>query len=338
MSCFCLIYVARPTDLHPGPPAQLGPVLLIIKRKDRQNTCGPATCPHKKRVMKGSYRGRIAPTPTGHMHLGHARTFWIAMKRAQEAGGCLVYREEDLDPGRCSPDFAQAALHDLRWFGCEWQEGPDVGGPVGPYRQSERQAHFIDVWQRLASSGLIYPCAKSRKDINRAARAPHADEERAEPVYPKEWRPPIGTGRDASMPGEVNWRFRVPDGRTIRFEDNRAGPCAFTCMRDFGDFLVWRKDGVPAYELAVVADDAAMGITEVVRAEDLLLSTARQLLIYEALGHAPPAFCHVPLLCGPDGQRLAKRHGALSLRELRAAGNTPEELRRFGAWREGMSL
>ena len=286
--------------------------------------------------MSSSYRGRIAPTPTGHMHLGHARTFWIAMERAREAGGTLVYREEDIDTERCREEFSEAAIEDLRWFGCDWQEGPDVGGPCAPYRQSERTRLYLDAWEQLKTSGAIYPCDRSRKDVALAARAPHADDESAEPVYPEDWRPPVGTGNRAKEPGAVNWRFRVPDIREIAFDDNCLGPCAFETMRDFGDFLVWRKDGGPSYELAVVVDDAAMGITEVVRGEDLLISTARQLLLYEALGLKAPAFYHTPLMCDTEGRRLAKRNRALSLRELRKNGHSPEALRASEDWWSGI--
>ena len=244
--------------------------------------------------MSGSYRGRIAPTPTGELHLGHARTFWIAMERAREFGGQLVYREEDLDPQRCKKAYADAAIRDLRWFGCQWDEGPDCGGSHQPYRQSERKQKYLQAWQALRDSGCIYPCDKSRKDVASAAQAPHTEDEQAEPIYPENWRPPLGTGAGASSPGGINWRFRVPDYRTLSFDDGRLGPCEFTCLRDFGDFIVWRKDGVPAYELAVVVDDAAMGITEVVRGEDLLISTARQLLLYEALKLNAPEFITRP--------------------------------------------
>lgn len=286
--------------------------------------------------MASSYRGRIAPTPTGYLHLGHARTFWIAMERAKEAEGSLIYREEDLDPQRCKPEYAEAAIEDLKWFGCAWQEGPDAGGPHAPYRQSERKALFLEAWRQLKEAGAIYPCDKSRKDVANAARAPHREDEMAEPIYPENWRPPPGTGRNASEPGRTNWRFRVPDHRQIIFDDGRLGPCEFTCLRDFGDFLVWRKDGVPAYELAVVVDDAAMGVTEVVRGEDLLISTARQLLLYEALGLKPPEFYHTPLMVDPEGQRLAKRHRSLSLRELREAGHPPDSLRQSEDWWSGL--
>ena len=285
--------------------------------------------------MTTTYRGRIAPTPTGYLHLGHARTFWIAMERAREAGGTLIYRNEDIDPQRCKAEYAEGAIDDLKWFGCKWEEGPDCGGPNGPYVQSLRGAQFLSAWKQLKDADLIYPCTRSRKDVANATQAPHAGDD-AEPIYPEAWRPKLGVGRDADSPGETNWRFRVPEDRKILFDDQRLGPCAFECMRDFGDFLVWRKDGVPAYELAVVADDSAMGITEVVRGEDLLISTARQLLIYEALGLTPPDFYHTPLLCDTSGQRLANRHRSLSLRELREAGHSPESLRESEDWWSGL--
>ena len=141
----------------------------------------------------------------------------------------------------------------------------------------------------------------------------------------------------AKEPGATNWRFRVPSDRKVEFDDRCLGPCAFNCLKDFGDFLIWRKDGQPAYELAVVVDDAAMGITEVVRGEDLLISTARQLLIYETLGLRAPEFYHAPLLCDSSGQRLAKRHHSLSLREFREAGQTPETLRKSEDWWSGLN-
>jgi glutamyl-tRNA synthetase len=258
------------------------------------------------------------------------------MERAQAAGGQLLYRDEDLDPQRCKPEFSDGAIEDLRWFGCDWQQGPDVGGAHAPYRQSERMGLFVDAWEKLKSSGHIYPCDRSRKDVARAALAPHPEDETAEPIYPEDWRPAIGVGKAATSPGTRNWRFRVPSDLKIQFTDGRLGPCEFTSMRDFGDFLIWRKDGVPAYELAVVVDDAAMGITEVVRGEDLLISTARQLLIYQALERPAPKFYHTPLLCDTSGQRLAKRHQSLSLREMRAAGQEPEALRKTEAWWSGI--
>ena len=171
----------------------------------------------------------------------------------------------------------------------------------------------------------IYPCDKSRKDVERSLAAPHAEDD-AEPIFPSALRPPHGAGREAREPGATNWRFRVPDGEVISFVDALQGPQAFVAGRDFGDFLIWRKDGFPAYELAVVADDHAMGVTEVVRGADLLLSTARQLLLYRALGWTPPAWAHASLIMDAAGKRLAKRSAGLSIRELRQNGKTPEEV------------
>lgn len=274
-----------------------------------------------------SYRGRIAPSPTGLMHMGHARTFWIAQERARAAGGRLVYRNEDLDRARCKPEFVRAALEDLHAIGLRWDEGPDIGGPHAPYNQSERGALYRAAWARLHASGCIYPCNKSRQDVERALTAPHADE----PIFPPELRTPVEAGAAAREPGATNWRFRTPDGATLTFVDGRAGEQRFTAGVHFGDFLVWRKDGFPSYELAVVADDSAMQITEVVRGEDLLLSTARQLLLYRALGATPPAFYHCELLYDETGRRLAKRSAALSIRTLLSGDVPAAELRaRYG--------
>lgn len=269
------------------------------------------------------YRGRLAPTPTGLLHAGHARTFHTAWKRAREHAGKLVMRNEDLDPERCKAVYAEAMLEDLRWLGLDWDEGPDIGGEHAPYCQSQARSFYLAAWEKLRDAERIYPCTRSRKDIREAVTAPHAD---AEAIYPIEWRPEPGTGRDAVTPVGVNWRFRVPQGRAVRFVDDRCGEQCFVAGEDFGDFLLWRRDDVPAYELAVVVDDARMGITEVVRGEDLLLSTARQLLVYEALGLCPPTFYHCALVCDEAGKRLAKRYDALSLRALREQGKTPEIL------------
>ena len=275
------------------------------------------------------YRGRLAPSPTGYLHLGHARTFWVAAERARAAAGTLVLRNEDLDAVRFRLDFVDAMLEDLRWLGLVWQEGPDVGGPHAPYHQSARRPLYRAALERLHAAGLIFPCTHSRRDVLDAIGAPHEgagpDDE---PVYPREFRPPTG----APLPplGEkisVNWRLRVPEGETIRFTDGRFGEQRAVAGRDFGDFLVWRKDDVPSYQLACAVDDAAMGITEVVRGADLIKSTFRQLLIYRALAAPAPAFFHCPLMNDARGERLAKRHDALSLRTLRAQGLTLAEIR-----------
>lgn len=269
-----------------------------------------------------SYCGRLAPSPTGYLHLGHARTFWTAQQRALAANGRLILRNEDLDRARCKREFVTAMYEDLKWFGFNWQEGPDVGGPFAPYNQSERTAFYREAFDQLRQTGLIYPCVCSRKDIQQSLQAPHASDD--EPIYP-------GTCRNRSPEpiARTNWRFRVPDSEAISFIDAACGPQTFVAGKDFGDFVVWRHDDLPSYQLAVVVDDAAMRITEVVRGADLLLSTARQLLLYRALGLTPPAFYHCDLMTDESGVRLAKRHDALSLRTLRLSGSDPERLLTF---------
>lgn len=283
-------------------------------------------------MARRAARGRLAPTPTGLLHVGHARTFALAATRAGDAG--LVLRIEDLDRARSREEFVTAAIDDLRWLGLGWTEGPDVGGPCGPYRQSERADWFLEVWRRLEAAGVIYPSPWSRRDVEEAALAPHGpepghDDDQREPVFPPELRP--RHVERASAPGGVAWRFRVPDGRRIEFADPLAGApgtglVSRTAGVDFGDFVVWRRDDLAAYELAVVADDHAMGIAEVVRGADLLTSTARQILLAEALGWSSPAFCHVPLVRDAAGRRLAKRSGGLSIAALRARGHSPADV------------
>ena len=267
-----------------------------------------------------TYRGRLAPSPTGHLHLGHLATFGVAAERARRHNGVLIYRNEDLDPQRSQADYVESAMEDLRWMGIEWQEGPDRSGPNAPYNQSQRLPDYIAAWRQLHQAGYIYPCARSRKDLAHAARAPHAEEEAGEALYPVKFRPDYHYQASTQVPGAHNWRFRVPENQAITFQDQRLGPISAIGQKDFGDFLVWRKDGVPAYELAVVVDDVAMGITEVVRGEDLLRSTARQLLIYRALQFSAPDFYHTPLIKDSTGRRLAKRSSADSIRALREKG------------------
>ena len=267
----------------------------------------------------GAYRGRLAPTPSGYLHIGHAATFWQAARRAR--GGTLILRMEDLDRERCREAFAEAVLEDLAWFGLRWErEGP---GPRGAYVQSHRMERYRQVLEALRESGPVFPCRCSRGDIRAAARAPHDGDEAF--LYP-------GTCREArSASGSPNWRFRVPDGDRIAFEDRALGTVVRQAGTDFGDFPVWRRDGIPAYQLAVVVDDHDMGITEVVRGEDLLVSTCRQILLYRALGWTPPRFLHCPLLRDEQGRRLAKRDGSFSLRDLRRRGLSPREVRaRYG--------
>ena len=263
--------------------------------------------------MDGPYRGRLAPSPTGYLHLGHARTFWIAQQRAEAAGGALILRDDDLDHARCRSEFVTAMIEDMQWFGLRWSEGP--------YHQSERLPLYIAAFEKLRARGFIYPCTCSRQDVLRALDAPHLGED--EPLYPGTCRG-CSTGRERAG---VNWRFRVPDAETISFIDGALGLHTEVAGRDFGDFLVWRKDDLPSYQLACTVDDDDLRITEVVRGADLLTSTCRQLLIYRALGFTAPAFFHCPLVTDAEGVRLAKRHAALSLRTLREQGRKPEELR-----------
>ena len=280
------------------------------------------------------YRGRLAPSPTGLLHIGHARTFWIAAQRAIENAGVLILRNEDLDPQRSRAEFARAMMEDLRWLGIQWTEGPDCGGACGPYSQSERRAHYLEVWRSLREGGFLYPCVCSRRDLAQSASAPNDTDD--EPVYP-------GTCRERkdlaafTEPAGVNWRFRVPDGEVVEFADLNLGEQRYVAgiskakddkdkRRDFGDFLVWRRDDVPAYQLAVVADDEAMRISEIVRGADLLKSTARQLLLIRALGYAIPNYFHCELVRDSAGVRLAKRHDALSIRHLRESGLTPKQV------------
>ncbi|MDP1578782.1 MAG: tRNA glutamyl-Q(34) synthetase GluQRS [Candidatus Didemnitutus sp.] len=277
-----------------------------------------------------TYRGRLAPSPTGYLHLGHARTFWTAQQRAQAAQGELILRNDDLDAARCRPEFVAAMIEDMRWFGLEWSEGADVGGPHAPYAQSQRLTHYAAAFEQLRVAGHVYACTCSRKDVQAAIAAPH--EHADEPLYPGNCRPENlpdaeRTSRATWPRAGVNWRLRVPDGETIEFTDGQCGGQRATFGRDIGDFLVWRKDELPSYQLACALDDAAMDITEVVRGEDLVMSTFRQLLLLRLLGQRAPAYYHCPLVTDEHGVRLAKRHDALSLRALRAAGRSPAHLR-----------
>ncbi|HUA99966.1 MAG TPA: tRNA glutamyl-Q(34) synthetase GluQRS [Terracidiphilus sp.] len=286
------------------------------------------------------YCGRLAPSPTGYLHVGHARTFWTASQRAREAGGTLIMRIDDLDPDRSRAAYTEAALEDLRWLGIRWHEGPDKGGPFAPYFQSKRKALYLAAWRRLYRTGRIFPCRCSRKDLETALGAPHErvgqaggklDALENEPIYPGTCRSLIAvptqlpgrTTEEVQVPDGITWRFRVPDGEAVEFDDLNLGPQRFVAGIDFGDFVLWRRDGVPSYQLACVVDDAVMNITEVVRGADLLKSTARQILLNRALGYKDPAWFHCRLVVDHNGRRLAKRHDALSLRSLRQRGFTP---------------
>jgi len=267
-------------------------------------------------------RGRFAPSPTGPLHLGNARTALLSWLDARARGGRYTMRVEDLDGPRVRPGLEARILAELRWLGLDWVGGPDVGGPAGPYRQSERTGRFAAALERLRELGAAYPCFCSRAEIALSSQAPHGPSDEG-PRYPGTCR---GLGveevRARSEKRRPAWRLRVPEGE-VAFQDAVHGTQRFDVSATVGDFVVMRADGVAAYQLAVVVDDAAMEVTEVVRGADLLASTARQLLLFRALGLAEPRFGHVPLLLGEDGARLAKRHGARSLGELREGGADP---------------
>ena len=290
-----------------------------------------------------SYVGRLAPSPTGLLHLGHAATFWTAYTRARAHRGTLLFRNEDLDPQRSRPAFVDAMMEDLAWLGIAWQP-PMIS-------QSQRLPAYRAAFARLLESGAIYPCICSRKDLARMMHAPHDEDD--EPLYDGRCRTAISAGAPPFHPS-ANYRFRVPDGETVRFLDGNLGAQAITAgsargtqKPDFGDFLVWRKPvpgdphpgGLPSYQLACVVDDAAMGVTEVVRGADLLKSAARQILLQRALGLPAVDYIHTALLRDQHGVRLAKRHDALALRTLREQGLTPADVRaRFANAKDGSPI
>ena len=268
-----------------------------------------------------SHRGRFAPSPTGELHLGSAATALVTWLAARRAGGALVLRVEDIDRPRVVAGMEARQLDDLRWLGFDWDEGPDVGGAFGPYRQSERLDRYEAAIDSLAARGLVYFCDCSRAEVARAASAPHAGDEG--PRYPGTCRAAGTTPRAWKRPPAI--RLAVPD-REVVVRDRFQGELRQNVWREVGDFVLRRGDGVHAYQLAVVVDDLAMGITEVVRGADLLASAPRQVVLAELLGGTAPAFAHAPLVLSADGTRLAKRARGVALRDHRDAGRRPEEL------------
>lgn len=274
-------------------------------------------------VENNQVRGRFAPSPSGRMHLGNLFSAVLAWLSVRSAGGKLVLRMEDLDPDRCRPDFSRQLADDLRWLGLDWDEGYDRGGADGPYEQSERTALYASAFQTLEKQKLVYPCYCTRAE-RMAASAPHRSDGHG--IYnghcqklPKWERETLEqAGRRPA------WRLRTPD-KIIAFTDGNLGPYEENLKGDCGDFIIRRSDGVYAYQLAVVVDDGAMGITQVVRGKDLLDSTPRQIWLYQLLGLTPPQFFHVPLLVAPDGRRLSKRDSDLDMEALRLRF-TPEKL------------
>ena len=267
-------------------------------------------------------RGRFAPSPSGRMHLGNLFSALLAWLSVRSAGGTMVLRMEDLDPDRCRAAYARQLADDLRWLGLDWDEGYEAGGPHGPYCQSERTVYYAAAFQKLEEMGLIYPCFCTRAQ-RLAASAPHRGDGQA--IYSGKCRYLTDKERAAEAANRCPaWRLMVPD-REINFTDGLQGPYGENLLRDCGDFIVRRSDGVYAYQLAVVYDDGAMEINQVVRGRDLLDSTPRQIYLHTLLGFPPPVFCHVPLLLAPDGRRLSKREGDLDMCALRQRF-TPEEL------------
>lgn len=267
--------------------------------------------------------GRLAPSPTGGLHLGHARTFLIAWLAARAAGGRVILRIEDLDASRVRPDAVTGAIDDLRWLGLDWHEGPDVGGPSGPYIQSERSALYARALETLRGLELIYPCTCTRADVARLASAPHAEDEG--PVYPGTCAGRTVADAQALAGHSFAWRFRVPPGEVV-WEDLVRGHVSAEPKLAGGDFIVARSTAQVSYQLAVVLDDDAMGVTQVIRGDDLMASTPRQILLAHALELRSRQFGHVPLAVGSDGRRLAKRDGSIKLKSLRERGIDPRRL------------
>ena len=275
---------------------------------------------------RAGVRGRYAPSPTGLLHLGNLRTALLAWLQVRLTGGTLILRMEDLDLPRVKPESESSILADLRWLGLDWDEGPDAAGEFGPYHQSKRSDAYAEALRRLDAAGLIYPCYCSRKDVAQAASAPHR--EGAPPIYPGTCRKRTGVSLDDAKPVKgrpPSWRYRIA-GKTIAFEDQIKGAIKQDLEREVGDFVLKRSDGLFAYQLAVVVDDALMGVTDVLRGEDLLDSTPRQIELFQALGFPVPRFWHVPMMMDAKGRRLAKRHEADSLTQLRKKGWSEDQV------------
>jgi glutamyl-tRNA synthetase len=291
---------------------------------------------------RGHVRGRLAPSPTGQIHLGNAWAFLLAWLAARSAGGRVALRLEDIDPDRSRPEFAADIVRDLRWLGLDWDEGPDVGGAHGPYEQSARLAAYAAALEGLERAGLAYPCFCTRKELRSLASAPHGGPHAplvgdGSPAYPGTCRNLGAAEREAMLRQGRRPALRLRcDEREIAFHDLVAGPQRFTLADCGGDFALRRSDGVFAYQLAVVLDDMAMGVTQVVRGDDILTSTPRQIFLQRLLGAPVPQYAHLPLLLDADGERLAKRHQSLAVAALRDLGVTAPAIVGYLAWRAGL--
>jgi glutamyl-tRNA synthetase len=286
------------------------------------------------KAMIGMRRGRFAPTPSGRLHIGNVRTALLAWLQMRSAGGAFILRMEDIDKPRSRAKLAEAIIEDLRWLGIDWDEGPDVGGVFGPYVQSRREQRYEEAIVRLTSEGRLYPCYCSRAELAAIASAPHGLSSEG-PAYPGNCRHLTARERVArAAVKSPSLRFAMPE-RPLHFVDALMGTQYFSAGAG-GDFVVKRADGIYGYQLAVIIDDAAMKITDVLRGSDLLDSTPRQLSLYEALDLPAPGFAHVPLLFGPDGQRLAKRGDVIMVAGMRAAGVRPESIIGWLAYWSGL--
>ena len=276
-------------------------------------------------------RGRFAPSPTGEIHLGNAWTALLAWLQVRAAGGTMVLRVEDLDPNRSRPAYVEKLMADMKWLGLDWDEGPDIGGHYVPYCQAERRGLYQAALEQLMAAGWVYPCYCTRAEL--AASAPHIGEN--ERVYPGTCRQrKLAVGRQETRRPAL--RLAVPPGEKTCFTDLHAGFVSQDISQEVGDFVVRRSDGIHAYQLAVVVDDAAMNITHVLRGDDLLSSTPRQLLLYQLLGLEAPVFTHVPLLIDQEGHRLSKRQQALSIAALQSQGVKAEGVIGYLAWKAGL--
>ena len=277
-------------------------------------------------------RGRLAPSPTGYAHLGNAWAFLLAWLAARSSAGQVVLRIEDIDPQRSRPEYTAALIEDLSWLGLDWDFGPDkttaASGPTGPFEQGRRSQHYAAAIAQLERAGLTYPCFCTRKELRSMAGAPHVDDAGApyqgtcRNLTPAQQKAHLAAGRRPCL------RLRCPEG-PINFTDAVLGEQSHTLAECGGDFALRRSDGVVAYQRAVAVDDALMGISQVVRGRDILISTPRQIALLKLLGYGAPAYAHVPLLLDAEGQRLAKRHQSLALRSLRQTGADPRRITGF---------